>query len=167
MRVPVTLDEVRACIESLHTAIPKFGLSERNIDQTVRIYREALESYDGEAVRGAAKMLISTAEKFPSPSLWRETCATWCKHNRIVLERQPETDSEGNDIVCRVCRSVPRWAILRGGDPNRVIRDETGTALAPGEIFRRIAPCDPSRHHTPHGIAPTPENFLRWENSTP
>lgn len=165
-RIPVTSDEMREAIEQVHLALPKYGLTNGAIPQLVRVYREALEGFDGETVRGAAKMLLKSAEKFPSPSLWRETCITWLKHNRIVLERQPEVDRDGNDIVCPVCRSVARWAILKmfAFTPGVPRRTHEGIALADGETLRRIAVCDPDRHHTPHGITPLPPNFLRWEN---
>ena len=171
MRMPVTLDELRDCISQINLACPKFGLTTENLPQTVRVYREALEDYDGEAVRGGMRLLLKNITRFPSPSTWRESCSTWCKHNRITLERQPETDSDGNDIVCRICRSVGRWAVLRmefhpkfSLPMTEPRRREDGTPLAPGETLRRIAVCDPERHHTPHGITSLPANFLRWDS---
>lgn len=164
MRMPVTYDEMRDAIQALHTAVPRFGLTADSLPQVVHVYRDTLDSFDGEVVRGAGKMLLRSQAKFPSPSVWRDACTEWLRHHRIVLGREPETDAAGRDIVCRTCRSVPRWAILRmvshvGSLPQTAPKFGCDHL---GEVMRCLAVCDPDRHHTPHGLTPLPDTFLRW-----
>lgn len=162
LRLPVTHDEMRDAIQAMHLAVPKYGLTGDTMPQVVRIYREALEGFDGDAVRGAAKMLLRKIEKFPTPNMWHDACRDWLKHNRPVMERQPEVDSDDNDIACRICRAVPRWAWLKmHPTPFSAALPDDRTMYAEGAIMRRIAPCDADRHHGGPYV-PKPENFLGW-----
>lgn len=161
--MPVTLEEVQQCIERLHLIVPKYGLTSITMPQTVRVYRETLESFDGECVKASVGLMLKSVEKFPTPHVWREACLVWLKHNRIFIEREPETDSDGNDIVCRVCRSRARWAVLALlPTPFSAPMTARRVDCDPGETLRRIAVCDASRHHTTHGVVTLPENFVRW-----
>ena len=148
MHVPATHDEIGAAIERLNSAVPKFGLTPQTLPQVVRVYREALEGYDRETVDGAAKMLIASCEKFPTPSLWRKACIEWLRHNRIRVEWKGEEDRDGNTVACRRCKSFGRYATMLRAD---------GT-----EYQRMIALCNLDRHSPGDLIVPMPENFVRW-----
>lgn len=162
-RLPVTADEISDAIYELHAVLPKFGLGPETMPKLIRLYREALTPYDGEAVRGGAKLLTRTAERFPTPAAWREAVREWIKRNRTTLERHGATDSDGRDVVCPTCRSVPRWAWLRMHvTPFSLPRPEGALMVVGDAIMRCIAACDPSRHQPGDCITPVPENFIEW-----
>lgn len=149
MHLPITLDQMRDEIQTMHAALPRFGLTPETLPQLVRVYREALEHFDRDAVAGAGKMLRRSSDKFPSAAKWCATAAEWVKHNRVHQEWHGEQDDRGRAVVCRVCRSVARLAVLARADGSHV--------------SRLIAPCDPERHSRGSGgIVPLPENFVRW-----
>lgn len=149
-RLPITPDEMHDALMHLNTVLPKFGLTTGNTPTVVRSYRDALLPYDGEAVRGGAKLGTRTWDKFPTPKAWRDMISEWIRHNRIVQPQAEDVqrDGEGRAIICRTCRSVALTAWLRRADGS--------------EYFRLIAPCDESRHHTGDQITRYPENFIEF-----
>ena len=148
MYEPVSYEDVGRVIEALATAIPKFAPKPEKMANVVGIYRSGLTDFDRETLSGALGMLIRERDTFPTLKMVRETCREWLKHNRIRVEWTGALDRDGNDIACRVCRSVGRWAVLSRADDSTFVR--------------RIAPCDAERHGQGDMIVPMPSNFVRW-----
>jgi hypothetical protein len=164
MRTLITFDELRDEIQAMHLALPRFGLTADTMAGLVRVYRDTLGVFDLEAVHGGAGLIRREATKFPSPASWHDAIRTWLKHNRIQPEYAGEVDADGNDIVCRTCRSVARWAILKMNvTPFSSPMKEPREGMELGYTRRRIAVCNSERHHTSHGVTSLPENFVAWE----
>lgn len=156
IRVPITSDEMLVALVDVNTVLPKYALDDpTEAARIVRLFREALTPYDGEAVRGAAKLGLKTWERFPSPAAWRTVIHEWIRHNRTTIQRDELTqrDSDGNAVICKTCRSVARSTWLRRLDGS--------------EYSRLIAPCDLSRHQPDDRVTHSPENFLAWDDRTP
>lgn len=155
IRVPITADEMLTVLTEVNSVLPKYALTESlEAARIVRLFREALLPYDGEAVRGAMKIGLRTWEKFPAPAVWRTAVHEWIKHNRPPLASTEDVprDGEGRAIICLTCRSVARSAWHRRHD---------GT-----EYSRLIAPCNPERHSAGERLTPMPDNFLAWDDRT-
>ena len=146
--LPISLDEMRGALQDVHSIVPKYGLTPESLPRIVQLYREALLPYDAEAVRGGSKLLMKTAEKFPTPSKWLEAIHEWAKRNRVRIEYKGEQDAQQRDIVCRVCKSVGKLAWLTRADGE--------------EVERRVAFCDPDLHNVGDLYTPQPENFIEW-----